>query len=61
MSKRPKNCKPLTSMINCFNCAHCLYLEEGDHICDMTNEIVIEDWTPADDFYQCKGKDFEII
>lgn len=59
MSRRPKNRKPLAEQINCFNCTHCLYIGEGDHICDMTYEIVIEDWTPAEDYYKCEGKDFE--
>lgn len=62
MSKRPKNRKPLTKQINCFNCSHCLYIEDGDYICDMTNDVIIVEFSArTHDFYQCKGKDFEII
>lgn len=60
-SHRKKNRKPLTQNINCLNCNHCIYIGEGDHICDMTNDIVTDDWQPTEDFYQCKGKDFEEI
>lgn len=63
MSKnhRKKNRKPMTKQINCFNCNHCIYIGEGDHICDMTNDIVTDDWQPTEDFYQCEGKDFETL
>ena len=61
MSKncRNKNYKPLTQQINCFNCNHCTYIGEGDYVCEMSFAFVIRDWTPNDDFYHCKGKDFE--
>lgn len=62
MSKRPKNRKPQTKMINCFNCANCLYVGEGGYICSMTNEFIIDDFVmPTEEFYSCAGKDFEII
>lgn len=59
--KRVKNRKPLTDMINCHNCNNCTYIGEGDYICDMTNEVVISDWQPTEDYYSCDGKDFENI
>lgn len=58
MGKRKKSEMELR---NCFNCEHRTYIGEGDHICDMSNDIVIEDWMPADDFYQCNGKYYEAI
>ncbi len=44
---------------DCFNCSHCIYIGEGDHICDMSNDVIVEDWEPTEDFFQCKGKDFD--
>ena len=58
MGKRKKSEMELR---NCFNCEHCTYIGEGDHICDMTNDVVVEDWMPADDFYACNGKDFKCL
>lgn len=46
---------------NCYNCNHCQYIGEGDCICDMSNDIVIADWEPSEDFNSCKGKEFENI
>ena len=60
-SHRKKNRKPLTQNINCYNCNNCTYIGEGDHFCDMTNDVVISEWEPTEDFYQCDGKDFEEI
>jgi len=31
-------------------CDHCLYIGEGDSICDVTHEIVLSDWMPTDAF-----------
>ena len=28
-------------------CEHCVYIENGDFICDETNQLVISDWTPG--------------
>lgn len=58
-NKKKKTCKPLSDAINCFFCNCCTYIGEGDHICDMNNEIVVSDWEPTDKFYQCEGKEFE--
>lgn len=27
-------------------CAHCMYIEDGDFICQITNEATIVDWSP---------------
>ena len=42
----------------CFECAHCQYIGEGDHICDVNMEIITDDWEPTDMFYHCGGKEF---
>jgi hypothetical protein len=57
MSKKKRKHPELNK--NCFNCNHCQYIGEGGYICDMSNDVVIEDWQPAEDFNICKGKDFE--
>ena len=31
-------------------CEHCMYIGEGDSMCEITGEIVLEDWIPTDDF-----------
>ena len=43
----------------CFECDHCLYIGEGDHICDVNNEVITSDWEPTEKFYCCGGKEFE--
>jgi hypothetical protein len=39
-------------------CENCLYIGEGDYMCDTNNEIVIEEWQPTEDYYYCGGKEF---
>lgn len=46
---------------HCYNCEKCLYIGEGGYMCEASNDIVIDDWTPTDDFCSCKGKEFEPI
>lgn len=54
MSRKKKKCRG--EQKNCFNCDHFLYVGEGDHICDIDNSLLTDDWVPTDDFYKCKGK-----
>ena len=28
----------------CFGCANCQYIGEGDHICDVSMEIIVDEW-----------------
>ena len=42
----------------CYLCENCLYIGEGDYICDTNNDIVIKEWQPTEDYYSCKGKCF---
>ena len=44
-------------------CDHCIYICEGDFICDLygmgpdKTTFVLEDWQPTEDFLQCmKGR-----
>ena len=43
----------------CHNCTHCLYVGEGDSVCDEDYTLVLDDWEPTDDYYNCGGKNFE--
>lgn len=46
----------------CQNCEHCVYICEGDFICDMDEPIlVMEDYTPTEDYLYCDGVDYEPI
>ena len=28
----------------CFDCANCMYIGEGDHLCDVNMELITDDW-----------------
>ena len=43
---------------DCFNCENCLYIGEGDSICDFSFALVLDDWEPTDEFMICAGKDW---
>lgn len=44
----------------CNNCDHCIYIGEGDFICDKDEPVLIEeDFTPTEDYYKCGGADWE--
>ena len=43
----------------CLNCANCIPIGEGDHLCDELMELVLEDYTPTDKFYGCGGSSYE--
>lgn len=45
----------------CYNCGHCIYIGEGDYICDSDNEpiIVMEEHIPNENYYCCGGADWE--
>lgn len=31
-------------------CPNCVYIGEGDSLCEISNEIVLCDWEPTDEF-----------
>ena len=44
----------------CCNCAHCVYIGEGDYICDVDEPIlVMEDHVPNENFCACNDCDWE--
>lgn len=59
MSKKKRKPPELTR--NCNNCNNCTYIGEGGYMCGISNDIVIEDWQPTEDFNSCKGKEFKPI
>lgn len=36
------------------SCIHCLYIEDGDFICNITKDVVIVNWCPFE--CQCPKK-----
>lgn len=38
------------------DCEHCIYIGEGDFVCDKNDDYVtiIEDFIPTDDYLRCK-------
>lgn len=58
MAKKKKR-KTAECNRNCYLCANCEYIGEGDYLCSESMEIVMADWHPTESFYACDGKDFE--
>lgn len=44
----PKMCDPGI-------CDNCLYIGEGDFLCDKYQEIVVGDWQPTEHYLMCRG------
>ena len=36
-------------------CDHCLYICEGDFLCEKHQEIVVGDWEPTENYLICGG------
>ena len=45
----------------CLNCSHCIYIGEGDYICDAddTPIVVMEEHCPNDNYWYCAGSEWE--
>ena len=62
MNKEKKQKKPKIKkdkLKSCLTCANCIPIGEGDHLCDEMMELVLEDYTPTDEFYGCGGANYE--
>lgn len=35
-------------------CNFCVYLGEGDFMCDKHNVLVVDEWDPTEDYMKCK-------
>lgn len=46
-------------MRTCEKCANKITMAEGGIICDLNNEIVVDDYTPTDKYLWCNGKMYE--
>ncbi|MCI9626494.1 MAG: hypothetical protein HFI90_06900 [Clostridia bacterium] len=54
---KKKNIVPM-----CENCENFIPIGEGDHICIAGMPIiVVEEYTPTEDYFWCKGKRFEAL
>lgn len=54
--KRAKGCRRRDDRIcDPDSCDCCLYIGEGDFLCDNHQVIVISDWEPTEDYLTCKG------
>ena len=44
----------------CSTCCHCVYIGEGDYICDLSEPVlVMEDFCPNDNHIYCGLADWE--
>lgn len=45
----------------CENCINCIYIGEGDFICDVDSppKVILTDFTPTDEYWYCNGTDYE--
>lgn len=42
----------------CENCENCLPIGEGDHFCDVIQDIVLADYAPTENYLGCDGKGY---
>lgn len=57
MEKRKRN----NNNVTCEQCIHCMYEQEGDMYCDITEdfELVYEEFCPTESYMWCKGHKFK--
>ena len=54
MKKKTKRKKIMNDKVcDPWMCNECVYLGEGDFLCEKYNEMVLSDWEPTDDFLMC--------
>ena len=51
-NKKKKYCEPSA-------CDECIYIGEGDFVCETLQEIVVSDWQPTEEYLGCIRKDDE--
>lgn len=52
---KPKKQKKQKLMCDPAVCDDCLYIGEGDFLCEKYQEIVVEDWQPTEHYLMCRG------
>lgn len=50
--KKKKVCDPAV-------CDDCIYIGDGDFLCDKFQEIVISDWEPTEEYLKCRVRTAE--
>lgn len=55
MSKKKRK-KRIENNNGCWECDELICLGEGDHICGLNNELVIDEYTPTEKFMCCKAE-----
>ena len=43
----------------CDKCINCIYLGDGDMMCDVNNKMIADDCIPTKNYMWCKGKEYE--
>lgn len=43
----------------CITCSHCIYIGEGDYLCDEHKVIVMEEHAPNDNYDYCNECEWE--
>ena len=56
MSKKKKKIKAVV-IKDCLHCDCCIPIGEGDHWCDETDKIIIEDYIPNENYRCCVRSD----
>lgn len=49
-----KPTKTSTLMCDPGMCDECMYIGEGDFLCEKHQEVVVSDWTPTENYLMCK-------
>lgn len=60
-NRKKQNLKCLERRDCCESCGHCLYIGEGDFICDAGDRpvMVISDFMPMPKYRYCDGREWE--
>ncbi len=46
-------------MKRCEQCVNCIYLEDGDMICDVNDKLIYENFQPSKEYMWCNTEKFE--
>jgi len=53
---KPKKKKQSTVACDPAVCDDCIYIGEGDFLCERYQEIVVSEWEPTEHYLVCGGK-----
>lgn len=43
----------------CHDCEQCLYIGDGDSVCELNYKLVIGDWVPTEYYMWCQNKEMQ--